>query len=264
MNDIQKIQEDDVMRLLRSKKIGIKLVVLWLTLFMACQGGVALAGSDRIFPTGKVTLYRGDKTVGVYTKEAPLPEGSVISTDGRCAVKLHDLYLVAEDQSVFSINTSGRQRNLFIKEGTIYFKTSSMRRAFAFITPNGQISVQRIRLNASFSDGAINGYIAVTENQSELGVAQGGSMDVFTERGPMTIQSGKKIILSQADMDIGLPEDEAPAAQQIPETKPPTSTGRKIVYGALGVAAVAGIALGLSGGGGGGDNGGGSVSPSSP
>ena len=45
-------------------------------------------------------------------------------------------------------------------------------------------------------------------------------MDVFTEQGPMTIQSGKRIILSQADMDIGLPEDEEPAAQQPPETDP--------------------------------------------
>lgn len=250
------------MRFFRSKEIGIKLVVFWLTLLMISQGAVALAGSDRIYPTGKVTLYRDDKIVGEYTKEAPLPEGSIISTDGRCAIKLDDLYLVAEDKSVFSISTSGRQRNLFIKEGTVYFKTSTMRRAFAFITPNGQISVERIRLNASFGDGAINGYVAVTETQSELGVAQGGSLDVFTDQGPMTIQSGKKIILSQADMDIGLPEDEKPAAQQPPETEPKKMSGKKIAYGALGVAAIAGIALGLGGGGGGG--GGGSVSPSTP
>jgi hypothetical protein len=32
---VKKIEED-VMCLLRSKKIGIRLVVLWLTLFMAC------------------------------------------------------------------------------------------------------------------------------------------------------------------------------------------------------------------------------------
>ncbi|MBC2710752.1 MAG: hypothetical protein HGJ94_07055 [Desulfosarcina sp.] len=245
----------------RSKRIEIKTVVSLLTFLMVSQGVAALAGSDRIFPTNKVTLYRCDKIVGVYTKEAPLPEGSIISTDGRCAVKLDDLYLVGEDQSVFSINTSGRQRNLFIKKGIVYFKTSEMRRAFSFITPNGQISVQRIRLNAASGDQSIKGYVAVTENQSELGVAEGGSMDVFTDQGLMTIQSGKKIILSQADMDIGLPDIEEPVAQQPPEPKPGMSTGKKIAYGALGVAAVAGIALGLSGGSSGG---GGTVSPSSP
>jgi hypothetical protein len=95
-----------------------------------------------------------------------------------------------------------------------------------------------------------------------MGVAEGGSMDVFTDNGLMTIQSGKKIILSQADMDIGLPEDEPTAAQEQPESKPGMSTGKKIAFGALGVAAVAGIALGLGGGGGGDD--GGSVSPSTP
>lgn len=249
----------------RKKRINMKVFVFLLSFFMVGQGVVALAGSDRIYPTNKVTLYRDDKIVGVYTKEAPLPEGSIISTEGRCAIKLDDLYLVAEDKSVFSINTSSRQRNLFIKEGTVYFKTSAMSRSFSFITPNGQISVQSIRLNAAFGDQAIKGYVAVSKNQSELGVAEGGSMDVFTDNGLMTIQSGNKIILAQADMDIGLPKSEEPAAEQPPEPKKGWSTGRKIGVGALGVAAIAGIALGLGGGGGGDDGGGGgTVSPSSP
>jgi ferric-dicitrate binding protein FerR (iron transport regulator) len=257
------------MVIFRKKRIEIRIVVFLLTFLMASQGVAVLADSDRIYPTNKVTLYRGDKVVGVYTKEAPLPEGSIISADGRCAIKLDDLYLVGEDQSVFSINTAGRQRNLFVKEGTVYFKTSAMKRAFAFITPDGPISVQRIRLNAAFGDGSIKGYVAVTENRSELGVSEGGSMDVFTDNGLMTIESGKKIILSQADMDIGLPEDEKPAAEQTPaakqppESKPRMSTGKKVAFGAIGVAAIAGIAIGL-GGGSSGSDGGGSVSPSTP
>jgi ferric-dicitrate binding protein FerR (iron transport regulator) len=198
----------------------------------------------------------------MYTKEAPLPDGSVIATDGRCAVRLDDLYLVGEDQSLFSITTSGSQRNLFIKKGTVYFKTSSMQRSFSFITPDGPISVQRIQLNASAGDGALKGYVAVAENRSELGVAEGGSMMVSTDKGLMTIQSGKQIILSQADMDIGLPQDEKPAAEQPPEPekKAGLSRGTKIAIGALGVAAIAALA----GGGGGGGGGGGSVSPSTP
>ena len=253
---------------LRKKRIEIRMVVFLLTFLMVSQGVLVFADSDRIYPTNKVTLYRGDKVVGVCTKEAPLPEGSIISVDGRCAIKLDDLYLVGEDQSLFSINTSGRQRNLFVKEGTIYFKTSAMKRSFAFITPDGPINVQHIRLNAAFGDGSIKGYVTVTKNQSELGVAEGGSMDVFTDNGLMTIQSGKKIILSQADMGIGLPEEEKPAAKQTPaakqpaESKPGLSKNKKIAYGALGVVAIAGVAIGLGGGGGGG--GGGSVSPSTP
>ena len=250
------------MRLFRGKKIAVKLVVFGLTWLMGGQGAVAVAGSGRIYPANQVTLHRGGKIASVYTQEAPLPEGSIISTDGRCAVKLDDVYLVAEDQSIFSIATTDRQRNLLIKKGTIYFKTAAMRRALAFITPNGQIDVQRIRLNAAFLDGTINGYVAVTEDAIELGVGQGGSMDVLTDQGPMTIDAGKKIILSQADMDIGLPAEEEPAAQQPPEPEPAKSNKNKIIYGTLGVAAIAGLALGLGGGGGGG--GGGEVSPSSP
>ena len=253
---------------LRKNRIEIRILVFSMAFLMVSQSVAVLAEADRIYPTNKVTLYRGDKVVGVYTKEAPLPEGSIISTDGRCAVKLDDLYLVGEDQSEFSINTAGRQRNLFIKKGTVYFKTSAMTRSFSFITPDGPISVQSIQLNAAAGGSSLKGLVTVTESRSELGVVEGGSMIVSTDKGLMTIQSGKKIILSQADMDIGLPEVEEPAAEQPPadkqpqESKPRMSRNKKIVYGTLGAVAVVGIALGLGGSSGG--DGGGSVSPSTP
>ena len=247
---------------LRKKRIAIRILVFSLAFLMVSQGAPVLANADRIYPTNKVTLYRGENVVGVYTKEAPLPEGSIISADGRCAVKLDDLYLVGEDQSLFSINTSGRQRNLFIKKGTVYFKTSAMKRSFSFITPDGEISVQRIQLNAAAGDGSLKGLVTVAENRSELGVVEGGSMIVLTDNGLMTIQSGKKVILSQADMGIGLPEDEEPAAEQPPEPekKAGMSRGTKIALGALGVVGIAALVGGGGGGGGGGDT----VSPSTP
>ena len=242
-------------------------VLIYLLVGLLSNNGILLAAdSNRIYPTGKVTLYRGDQSVGVYTREAPLPEGTVMATEGRCAARLEDLYLVGEDKSVFSISTSSRQRNLFLSEGIVYFKTGEMRRSLNFITPNGQISVQRIRLHAGLGDGAIKGYVSVSETQSEVGVAEGGSMDVITDEGLMTIPAGKKLILAQADMDIGLPESEPPSAQKpapAPESTPETSNRKKILYGSLGIVAVAGIVLGLGGGGGGG-GGGPTVSPSTP
>jgi hypothetical protein len=246
----------------RKNGFSIKILTLWLSFFMVGQSAIAFDGADRIFPTGKATLWRGDQEIGVYTQEAPLPEGAIISTEGRCAIKLDDLYLVAEDKSVFSISTTGRHRNLFVKQGVVYFKTSAMKHELSFVTPNGQINVQQIRLKAAFGDASLKGYVAVTEKQSELGVAEGGAMDVFTDDGLTTIEAGKKIILAQADMDIGLPEEEKPSAEQPPEQKKGWSTGKKVAIGAVSVGALAGILMGLGGGGGGG--GGGEVSPSSP
>ncbi len=255
------------MRNIRCNRDSLKLLVCLLIVLMVNPGMLALAGSDRIIPSQKVTLYRGDQVVGQYTKEAPLPEGVLIATQGRCGVKLDDFYLVGEDQSAFSINTTGRQRNLFIDKGTLYFKTSGMQRQIEFITPNGQISIQRIRLNAAASDASIKGYVAVDGDRSELGVSEGGSMDVFTDKGLLTVEPGKKLILSQADMDIGLPEEDPkattpePAPQSSTKTGPAGwSTGTKVALGALGAAAIAGIAIGLGGSGGGGDP----VSPSNP
>ena len=239
---------------------------LFLTICLAVsQSGPAGAGSDRIYPTGGVTLHRGDQIVGTYTREAPLPEGVTIRSDGRCGVKLDDWYLVAEDKTVFSVRSSPRQRNLFIESGTLYFKTDKMNRALSFFTPAGPISVQNVRINAAFGASGVKGYLTVSGQQSELGVAEGGSMDVLIDDGLVTVQSGQRIILAQAIMDIGPAESEPTAAQPPAPAEPDRglSSGQKIAVGALGVGAVAGVLIGLGGGGGGG-GGGGVVSPSSP
>ena len=250
----------------RRKGTCITMLTLWLTIFMAGHSVPAMAGADRIYPTGQATLWRGDQKIGVYTQEAPLPEGAVISTEGRCAVKLDDLYLVAEDQSTFSINTTGRQRNVFVKQGIVYFKTAAIAHGLAFVTPNGQFSVQQIRIHAGFGDASLKGYLSVTDKQSELGVAEGGAMDVLTDDGLVTVDAGKKIILAQADMDIGLPEDDQAAAEQPPVEEEETGWSKrtKITVGVVGGVALVGIIAGLAGGGGGGGGGGGDVSPSSP
>ena len=266
------------MRHLKSR-IKINAIVLFLTIALLSTGVAVGAGSDRIFPTKKVTIYDGDKKVGVYTKEAPFPEGATISTNGRCAIKLGDLFLVGEDQSVFSSNTSGRQRNIFVREGIIYFKTSAMRHPLTLITPDGHITVQNIRLDVAFNDHSIKGYLAVTKGHSELGVVEGGSMDVLTDNGQVTIKSGHNIILSQADMDIGAPpkgekpvegEPQKPSgekpAEEVPQKPKAVSwTGTQIALATLGALAGFGLIIGVAGGGGGGGSGGGgTVSPSSP
>lgn len=246
-------------------RIEIYVIVLLLTIAMLNPGVAVGAGLNRIYPTDKVTIYDGDKKVGVYTKEAPFPEGATISTSGRCAVKLGALFLVAEDQSVFSSNTSGRQRNLFIKDGNIYFKISKMRQPLTLITPNGEITVQSIRLDAALYDQSIKGYVAVTKGQSELGVVEGGSMDVLTDNGQVTIKSGSNLILSQAEMDIGAPpEGEKPAEEEPQKPQAVKWTGTQIAFATLGALAGIGLIIGVAGGGGGGGGGGGTISPSSP
>jgi hypothetical protein len=248
-----------------TNRIEIKVIVLLLTAFMVNPGVAVGANSDRIYPTIKVTIYDGDKKVGGYTREAPFPEGATISTTGRCAIKLGDLFLVAEDLSVFSSNTSGRQRNLFIREGTIYFKTSKMRQPLTLITPKGEITVQSIRLDAALYDKSIKGYVTVTAGQSELGVVEGGSMDVLTDNGQVTIKSGHNLILSQAEMDIGAPpEGEQPTEEETQKPKAVKWTGTQIALATLGALAGIGLLIGAAGGGGGGGGGGGVVSPSSP
>jgi hypothetical protein len=99
-------------------------------------------------------------------------------------------------------------------------------------------------------------------------------MIVSTQQGETMIESGKKLTLAQADLDVGAPEEtkttdekEGQEEKTGKEGKAGLSKNRKMILGAIGAAAVAvgvGALAGGGGGGGGGSDGGGSISPSSP
>ena len=118
----------------------------------------------------------------------------------------------------------------------------------------------------------LKGYVAVKQSGSELGIISGGSMIVSTQQGEMIIKSGQRLILAQAELDIGPPEEKEEAAKkEDKEKKPGLSKGAKITMGAIGTLAIAAGVVALAGGGGGGSGGSGggggggsSVSPSSP
>ncbi|MGB8427611.1 MAG: hypothetical protein WCD88_17625, partial [Desulfobacterales bacterium] len=217
-------------------RIGMHIIVIFVSAVLA--GGVLAAGADRIYPTIKVVVYKGDQKVGAYTREAPFPEGATLATEGRCAVKLSDLFLVAEDESVFSSTASGRQRNLFVKEGIIYFKASGMRQPLTLVTPGGNVTIQSLRLDAATGDPSVKGFVAVTQNRSELGVVDGGSLDVLTAKGRSTLKAGHSMVLSQAEMDIGAPSEGEKPAEEVPQKpKEFSMTGKQIALATVGAVA---------------------------
>ena len=167
-------------------------------------------------------------------------------------------------------------RKFSIKEGTLYFAVSDMSRSLNFVTPPGNLAVLDILLNAATGSQQLKGYVAVKKNGSELGVIEGGSMIVSTHKGETMLKSGQRLILAQADLDVGAPEEteaseekeveEQPESKVEKEEKGGMSKNTKIIVGVVAAAAVAGGlgALAGGGGGGGGSGDGGTVSPSSP
>ncbi len=96
-------------------------------------------------------------------------------------------------------------------------------------------------------------------------------MIVATQQGEMMIESGQRLILTPAAMDVGAPEETETSdekkdqdVKEGKEEKAGISKTTKIVLGVIGGAVVLGGFGALAGGGGGGGGGGGSVSPSSP
>ena len=259
-------------------KLGVRFLAIGLSFALVLPGFSSDFKSARIYPTGKITIYKGNQKVGEFNQEAPVPEGFLIAADGKCGVKMEDIYLVAEDRSMFSVATSTNLRELSIKEGTLYFAVSDMSRSLNFITPSGDLAVLDILLNAATDRQRLKGYVAVKPKGSELGVIEGGSMIVSTQQGETMLTSGQRLIIAQADMDVGAPEEieasdekesqEGTEGNVEKEEKAGMSKTQKIIVGAIGVVAVAAgigaIAGGGGGGGGGGGDDGGSISPSSP
>jgi hypothetical protein len=257
--------------------LRLKLMIVLIILVFTSTGFSSGLPLGRILPKGKVTLFHGNQRVGEFRSEAPLPEDTLLSVQGECGVKLSHLYLVALDQSLFSITTQNSSRILFVQKGTVYFALSSMPYPLVFQTPDGLISTNEVMLKASSTNRLLKGYVYVEEGITRVGVLEGGSMLVtVADDKPQVVASGQELRLAQADIfkEEGKTEKEKPA-----ETGKKGEAGKAGKAGeaaeaggmsttatvALGALAIGGIvALAAGGGGGGGDSAPPPASPGSP
>ena len=261
-----------MMQNLIKNTLRLKIIIVFTILVFTSTGFSAGFPVGRILPKGKVTLFHGNQKVGEFLSEAPLPEDTLLSVQGECGVKLSHLYLVAIDQSLFSITTNNSSRTLFVQKGTVYFALSSTPYTLVFQTPDGMITTNQVMLQASSNDRLLKGYVYVEEGITRVGVLEGGSMLVtVADDKPQVVAAGQELRLAQADIfkEEGKAEKEKPAetektgeAGKAAETTAAggMSTTVKVL---IGVVAIGGIAA-LAGGGGGGGGGGGSASPALP
>ena len=260
----------------RKNRFKFKIAAVFVTLIFASTGFSSGFAADRILPKGKVTLFHGDRQIGEFSSEAPLPEDTLLAVQGQCGVKLRHLYLFALDRSLFSVSTNNNSRTLTVQKGTVYFALSSMPRTLVFRTPEGLITTNEVRLNASSANRLLKGYVYVEDGLTRVGVLEGGSM-LVTANGdrPLEVSAGHEIKLAQAEI---FKKEEEPTKEKPAKTG---ETGKESEAGkagqaaegggmstaaqvGIGIVVVGGLAAALGGGGGGGGDGGGGASPSSP
>jgi hypothetical protein len=250
-----------LMQNLIQNTLTLKIMTVFIILTFTSTGFSAGLSAGRILPKGKVTLFHGNQKVGEFHSEAPLPEDTLLSVQGECGVKLSHLYLVAIDQSLFSITTNNGSRTLFVQKGTVYFALSSTPYTLVFQTPYGMITTNEVMLKASSSNRLLKGYVDVEEGIARVGVLEGGSMMVtVTDDKPQVVSSGHELRLAQADIfkEEGKTEDEKPAETE--KTAEEGKAGETAAAGGMstttkviiGVIALGGIGAALGGGGGGG------------
>jgi hypothetical protein len=230
----------------RKKTMMTKVFAVFICFAFATTGFAA-----RIVPTGMVSIIKDGKVIGEFSQEAPLPEGALLRCEARCAVKLDDVYMVAEPDTVFSVSPMANRYDVLVQQGTVYYSLNESSRPLNFDTPAGNATTGDLTL----TDDELRGYVRVVGNETEIGVIGGGTMMVVTDSTEMAITSGKKLTMTMAGpvkATTATAEEEG------------MSRNTKIALGAAGAALVAGgiVALASSsdGGGGGGRDG----SPSSP
>jgi hypothetical protein len=263
------------MQRFRKNRFKFKIAAIFVTLIFASTGFSSGFTAGRILPKGKVTLFHGSREIGEFSSEAPLPEDTLLAVQGECGVKLRHLYLFALDRSLFSVSTDKSSRTLTVQKGTVYFALSSMPQTLVFRTPEGLITTNEVRLNASSTNPLLKGYVYVEDGVTRMGVLEGGSMIVTAaDDKPLEVSAGHEIRLAQAEI---FKQEEQPKEKKPTKTGETAKTGEagkagktaeagtmstttKVVLGVLAVGAI-GAALG---GGGGGGGGGGAASPSAP
>jgi hypothetical protein len=247
-----------MMRKLIKNKLRLKIMIVVIILLFTSTGFSAGLPLGRILPKGKVILFQGNQKVGEFRSEAPLPEDTFLSVQGECSVKLSHLYLLALDQSLFSITTKDSSRTLFVQKGTVYFALSSTPYTLVFQTPDGVITTNDVMLKASSGDQLLKGYVYVEKGITRVGVLEGGSMIVTaTDDKPQLVSAGHELRLAQADIFKEEDKTEKEKSDKTGETGTAgetaaaggMSTTAKVV---IGVIAIGGIAAAAGGGGGGG------------
>ena len=243
-------------------------MAVFVTLLFASTGFSSGFTAGRILPKGKVTLFHGSRQIGEFSSEAPLPENTLLAVQGECGVKLRHLYLFALDRSLFSVSTDKNSRTLTVQNGTVYFALSSMPQTLVFRTPEGLITTNEVRLNASSANRLLKGYVYVEDGITRVGVLEGGSMLVTAgDDKPQEVSAGHELRLAQAEIfkEEEKPKKETPGKKGEAEKAGKTAEAGGMSTAAqvgIGIVVVGGLAAALGGGGGGGD--GGSASPSSP
>jgi hypothetical protein len=258
----------------RNNRFKFKIMAVFVTLLFASTGFSSGFTAGRILPKGKVTLFHGSRQIGEFSSEAPLPENTLLAVQGECGVKLRHLYLFALDRSLFSVSTDKNSRTLTVQNGTVYFALSSMPQTLVFRTPEGLITTNEVRLNASSANRLLKGYVYVEDGITRVGVLEGGSMLVTAgDDKPQEVSAGHELRLAQAEIfkEEEKPKKETPAktgeagkkgeAEKAGKTAEAGGMSTAAQVG-IGIVVVGGLAAALGGGGGGG--GGGSASPSSP
>jgi hypothetical protein len=244
-----------IMRCITNNQTKFKVVAIFALLAFVSTTFASGLSVGRIIPKGTVSLFQGKQKVGEFRSEAPFPEGTFLSVQGECGVKMSDLYLVAMDKSLFSVKTYYDSRKLAVKNGTVYFALSATPHILVFQTPDGVVTTHQILLNASAKSGLLKGYVSVSEDITRVGVLEGGSILLSVGDGETKkINAGQELRLAQADLfeDKEVKKEEPKTDKEKKAGKDKGwSTTTKVLIGLV-VAGGAAAALGGGGGGGGG------------
>ena len=172
-------------------------IIAIVSLAFTTAGFSASTNSARVIPTGKVSINKNGKVVGEFSKEAPLPEGSLLRCEDKCAVKIDDTYMVVDPGTEFSVTPAANSTGLYVKTGAVYYAINESSRPIQITTPSGDATTGDLTM----TDSELRGYVRVSGNETEIGVIGGGTMMVETTSGDMAVTPGNAVTIALVNPD---------------------------------------------------------------
>lgn len=226
------------------RKSGLAQAVVFLfILSLSSSAPAADLGAARVMPKGTVHIYEGALKIGELSSEAPLPAGKILTSARKCGVRLEGIYLVADENTRFSVTPFSGETDIFVEQGRVYFALAELRDTLSLSTPHETVTVQGAIINASTETSMIRGYLLFEDNRMEIGVIEGGKLVVAKAGAGSAIEAGNSLLVQNAKAALASSGAAASGA----------SGHNPFVVGALAAGAVAGVVVLIAASGSGGD-----------
>lgn len=152
------------------------------------------AMNGTVFADGKVTLYKDGEVTQQFSGKGLIDENALMVCEGWCAMRLGGISFTADNDTAMAFKKDADGVKVFVKKGTVSFRTSDADKKISFIAPAGQLASTNGYIFNADTEKIASGYYSIDEKTAEIGMQDGGVV-LTTSSETITVPQGQAIQL---------------------------------------------------------------------